>query len=125
VGNYIYRLRPKHTLQRHRESREFIARELRKPKTGARVVVTHMGPHPDAIRRGYENHVSSAAYTSDCRDLMAMGVDAWIYGHTHETRDSMIGNTRLITNAKGYGPWPPGEPTWDNKDFDPNFIIEI
>jgi len=37
----------------------------------------------------------------------------------------MIGNTRLISNAKGYGPWPPGEMTWDNPDFDPNFVIEI
>jgi hypothetical protein len=34
-------------------------------------------------------------------------------------------NTRLITNAKGYGPWPPKEPTWDNHDFDPNLVIEI
>jgi predicted phosphodiesterase len=125
VGRYVYKLRPSHTRQRHLQSREFIAAELRKPKLGPRVVVTHMGPHPDAVRGGFENDISSAAYTSDCTDLMAMGVDAWIYGHTHETRDSMVGDTRLITNAKGYGPWLPREPTWDNKDFDPNFVIEI
>ena len=125
IRNYELRLRPMHTLQKHKASRDFIARELRKPKTGPRVVVTHMGPHPDAVRRGFERDIASAAYTSDCSDLMAMGVDAWIYGHTHEHEDRMIGGTRLVTNAKGYGPWPPNETTWDNAKFDPRFVIEI
>jgi Icc-related predicted phosphoesterase len=113
VGRYVYRLRPSHTLQRHKQSREFIANELRKPKTGPRVVVTHMGPHPSAISPAFAEEITSAAYSSDASDLLAMGVDAWIYGHTHDTRE-MIGNARLITNAKGYGPWPP-------KDF----VIEL
>jgi predicted phosphodiesterase len=123
--NYERRLRPMHTMQRHQESRDFIARELRKPKTGPRIVVTHMGPHPEAARRGSERDISSAAYTSDCSDLMSMGVDLWVYGHTHETRDSVVGGTRLVTNQKGYGPWLPREPTWDNEAFDPQLIVEI
>jgi predicted phosphodiesterase len=127
VGRYVYRLRPSHTLQRHQQSREFIANELRKPKVGRRVVVTHMAPHPSAIRPAFDEEITSAAYASDASDLLALGVDAWIYGHTHDTRDEMIGigNARLVTNGKGYGPWPPGETTWDNKDFDPRFVIEI
>jgi hypothetical protein len=32
--------------------------------------------------------------------------------------------TRLVSNAKGYGPWRVGE-TWDNPNFDINFVIEI
>jgi predicted phosphodiesterase len=122
---YGRRLRPMHTLQRHQRSRDFISRELRKPRTGPRVVVTHMGPHPDAARRGSENDISSAAYTSDCSDLMSMGVDVWIYGHTHETRDGLVGGARLVSNQKGYGPWLPRERTWDNEKFDPFFTIEI
>ena len=125
IGNYQYRLRPSHTLARHQESRDFIARELRKPATGARVLVTHMGLHPTSVRRGFERDISSAAYTSDCSDLLAMGVDVAIHGHTHETYDRMVGGTRLVTNQKGYGPWPPREPTWDNPDFDPRLVIEI
>jgi predicted phosphodiesterase len=125
VQQYTRRLRPLHTLQKHKESRDFIARELRKPKTGPRVVVTHHGPHPSAVRRGFERDITSAAYTSDASDLMAMGVDAWIHGHTHETYDRLVGGTRLVTNQKGYGPWPPGETTWDNAGFDVNFVIEI
>ncbi len=128
IGHYQYRLRPSHTLARHMESRDFIARELRKEKTGPRVLVTHMGPHPSAIRRGYEQDIASAAYTSDASDLLAMGVDVAIHGHTHETYDRMVAGkrlVRLVTNQKGYGPWPPNELTWDNASFDPNFVIEI
>ena len=125
LSDYRLRLRPRHTLARHQESRDFIARELRKPKTGPRVVVTHMGPHPDAVRRGFERDISSAAYTSDCSELLSMGADVWVYGHTHETENRLIGTARVITNAKGYGPWPPMEPTWDNPQFDPRLVIEI
>jgi Icc-related predicted phosphoesterase len=125
IENYALRLRPKHTLKKHRESRDFIASELRKQKTGPRVVVTHMGPHPTAVRGGFERDIVSAAYASDCSDLMAMGVDAWIHGHTHETYHHNVAGTRLVTNAKGYGPWPPREKIWDNAKFDPHFVIDI
>jgi Icc-related predicted phosphoesterase len=125
VQKYELRLRPKDTLKRHIESRDFIERELRKP--GRRhVVVTHHGSHPDAARRGFERDISSAAYTSDLSALIAEGApELWIYGHTHESRDFTVGATRIVTNSKGYGPWLPDQKTWDNHDFDRNFIIEI
>jgi hypothetical protein len=34
-------------------------------------------------------------------------LDAWIHGHAHETYDRKVSGTRVITNAKGSGPWPP------------------
>jgi Icc-related predicted phosphoesterase len=121
--NYELRLRPAHTLKRHMESRDFIARELRKP--GRHVVVTHHGPVPEAARRGFERDISSAAYTSDLGPLIREGApELWIYGHTHESRDFTVGSTRMVSNAKGYGPWNVNE-TWDNSDFNPNFIVEI
>lgn len=52
------------------------------------------------------------------------GIHTWVYGHTHETRDFMIGETRAVTNAKGYGPTR-FDPIWQNKNFDPAFTIEI
>jgi len=30
----------------------------------------------------------------------------------------------VVSNAKGYGPRP-GQATWDNPNFNPNFVIEI
>jgi predicted phosphodiesterase len=72
--------------------------------------------------------LTSAAYASDAA---VEGADLWVYGHTHETKDFMVGNgvvgngnTRVVSNQKGYGPWAAGE-TWENPDFNPNFVIEI
>ena len=123
IANYEQRLRPAHTVKRHMESRDFIASELRKP--GRHVVVTHHGPVPEAARRGFENDIGSAAYASDLRPLIEESApELWIYGHTHESRDFVVGSTRIVSNAKGYGPWTAGE-TWDNASFNPNFVIEI
>ncbi|MBB1090461.1 metallophosphoesterase family protein [Rhodopseudomonas palustris] len=124
IDDYQRRLRPAHTLQRHWESRDFLAHGLR--GGGRNVVVTHHGAHPEAARRGYERDITSAAYTCDLEALILEGApELWIYGHTHESRDFMVGATRMISNAKGYGPWLPSDPTWDNAQFDPNFVIEI
>jgi predicted phosphodiesterase len=121
VRNYELRLRPAHTLARHMETRAFLQRELSRPKTLPRVVITHMGFHAGVVRRGFEHDPISAAYTS--RNPIE-GADLWVYGHTHESRDFRVGSTRVISNAKGYGPWRTGK-TWENPHFDPNYVIEI
>ncbi|MBR0804339.1 metallophosphoesterase [Bradyrhizobium japonicum] len=120
---YVERLRPIDTLRRHLESRAFIASATREARSSHTVVVSHHGSVREAIRAGAENDILSAAYTSDCRELL-QHVDLWVYGHTHEHRDFTVGRTRVVSNAKGYGPWRPGE-RWDNPNFDPNWVIEI
>jgi predicted phosphodiesterase len=121
TANYRRRLRPAHTLARHLETRAFLERELSKPKTGPRVVITHHSFHEEGVRRGHEFDLISAAYASRAE---IEGADLWVYGHTHESRDFMVGDTRVITNQKGYGPWNVKD-TYENPHFDPNFTIEI
>lgn len=70
-----------------------------------------------------------AAMISRVTDLL-VHVDFWIYDththtHTHESRDFTVGLTRIVSNSKGYGPWPPKQRGWDNMQFDPNYVIEI
>lgn len=121
VRNYAYRLRPEDTLARHLETRTFIERELSRPRVMPRVVVTHMGFHAEAAPTGHEQDVISAAYTS--RSPIE-GADLWIHGHIHESRDFHVGTTRVVSNAKGYGPWRANE-KWDNPNFNPAFVVEI
>lgn len=121
VKNYAYRLRPKDTLARHMETSAFLKRELKRPRTTSRVVVTHMGFHAEAVPVGHEQDVISAAYTSRAS---IEGADLWIYGHTHETRDFLAGTTRVVSNGKGYGSWHVTE-KWENPNFNPTFIVEV
>jgi Icc-related predicted phosphoesterase len=126
-SNHQQRLRPIDTLARHTESRAFVAAQLAKPSPEKRVVVTHHAPLGGARRPGYEKDIISAAYTSSLEYLIANSTaDLWIYGHVHISDDRTIGATRIVSNAKEYGPYPPmGLPTWDNPDFDPRFVVEV
>lgn len=121
---YVERLRPHDTLVRHLVSRRFIAQATREAQADRVVVVTHHGCVRQAVKRGAETDILSAAYTSDCSELLNH-VDVWIHGHTHETRDFTLAQTRIVTNAKGYGPWKPRNPRWDNPQFDPQYVIDV
>lgn len=142
TARYVERFRPKHALARHMELRAFLEAEMRKPKDGPLVVVTHHAPHPGRSSPRYrserlaDEEILTAAYRSDLTPLMwpapieggrnsLRPADLWIYGHTHESEDVTIGNTRVVSNAKGYGPWFPQHRAWDNARFDPNFVIDI
>lgn len=132
--NYARRLRPVDTLARHRVSRRFIEEQLAVPFAGARVVVTHHAPYFGGTRPGTEKHPLSAAYASDLTALFGtdtgppgqpdQGRLVWIYGHTHRSDDSLVGGTRVVSNAKGYGPGY-GAAIWDNPMFNPLLVIEV
>jgi predicted phosphodiesterase len=120
---YRHRLRPADTLARHLESRDFIARATRESRAQRTIVVTHHG-FAECAKAGTEHDVLTAAYVSDCADLLK-NVDLWVYGHTHESRDFAVGCTRIVSSAKGYGPWLPERREPENRYFDSNYVIEI
>ena len=140
TGRYVERFRPSHALARHRRSRAFLETELRTNRPGPLVIVTHHAPVPEMSDEpgGSGNDPTlDPCYRSDLTALMSPApddgrgalrpADLWVFGHTHEKFDALIGETtRVVSNAKGYGPWlPDGERTWDNPNFDERLIIEI
>ena len=84
--------------------------------TGKRVVISHHAPAqcPTSL---YKNSSLSPAFNSlDMIPLIEKyAPDLWIYGHTHECDDQTIGNTRIISNQRGY---PTGQGGFESKDFD-------
>jgi predicted phosphodiesterase len=140
TARYLERFLPRHALARHMESRAFLEGEMRKPRSGPLVIITHHVPMPG---RGYrlaphysrarlsDEEVLAAAYRTDLTELMwpapighafdtCRPADLWVFGHTHEFKDTVIGSTRVVSNAKGYGPWPPQQRAWYNPRFNPN-----
>jgi predicted phosphodiesterase len=134
---------PHHALTRHLKSRAFLKAEMRKPRgDGKLVVVTRHAPVPVPVpemshesRRLGTDHGLDAAYRSDLRSLMSpvpdddcgalWPPDLWIYGHTHESEDTVIFSTRVVSNAKGYGPWPPQPRAWENPLFYRILLFQI
>lgn len=138
INHYQQRFLPHHALTRHFKSVAFLKEEMRKPRGDDRlVVVTHHAPVRQASEapRPESDRALDPAYRSDLTRLMVPApddgrgalrpADLWVFGHTHESFDTVIGLTRTVSNAKGYGPWLPREAFWENQDFNPNLIIEI
>ncbi len=106
------------TMYRHGVSREFITNTLRQPFDGPTVVVTHHAPSWLSVHERYRTDKVSAGFASRLEDLMLDYEPVlWCHGHCHHAADYQIGNTRIVTNPRGY----PGEGT----GFDPNFIVEV
>jgi hypothetical protein len=62
----------------------------------------------------------SAAYASNLDELVAASrAKLWIHGHTHRPTNYWIGDTRVISNPRGYPvrAIAPG--------FDPGFVLEL
>lgn len=84
------------------------------------VVVTHHGPSFNSCSPKYKHSALNCAFYSNLDDLVAYS-DAvvWIHGHTHDSHDYSIGNTRIICNPLGYNL---GE---ENENYNPALVVEV
>jgi len=84
-----------------------------------RVVISHFCPHPLAIHPTYrDSGLINDYFTADMNNYMGWP-GLWLFGHSHESSDVMVGETRVVNNPHGYNS------IYDNADFDPHMIIEI
>jgi hypothetical protein len=123
--NYSMRFTPEDARNRNRGAVEFLRRRQAEAPGERRVVVTH---HRLSLARPPDDgQLLQAAYASSLDALIVeIGAEVLISGHVHDSEDRHVGRTRLVSNPKGYGPFP-GEPAglWENRAFDPLFTIEI
>ncbi len=114
------KVRPYQLAARHAHSKHFLQTQLAQPFDGRTVVVTHHAPSSLSIHERYKQSPShlNACYASHLEMLMG-GVDLWVHGHTHDSFDYMIGQTRVVCNPRGY------HPIELNPDFNPALVIEV
>jgi predicted phosphodiesterase len=118
-------LTPRETALRHAESRAYIKGELQRPFNGTTIVVTHHLPAMNSVATRYKIDALTPAFTSDCTELLELGADLWVHGHTHDSCDYIYGGTRVICNPRGY-PNPGGSTLqFENSFFDPLKIVEL
>lgn len=102
VSPQYRRLRPTDTVLQHVVSRQWLDRTLA-GATGKRVVITHHAPSTRSLPDHRKNNLVSAAYASHCDDFVEASQAAlWVHGHTHYAVDYLIGNTRVLSNPRGY-----------------------
>lgn len=84
-----------------------------------RVVITHHAPSRRSVPDRFQNDSISAGYASNLDELVVnSGAKLWIHGHIHDPVDYLLGDTRVISNPRGY----PGEVS---VNFNDKLVIEI
>ena len=114
------RLQPSDTISRHFESIKKLGEFLEAGNTARSIVVTHHAPSIQSIEDRYRRDHLSAAFASNLDKLILEHQPRlWIHGHTHESYDYRIRETRIICNPRGY------VSIEENKGFNPNYTVEI
>jgi len=111
------RFLPRDAFRMHMESRRFIETAL-KADTTPTVVVTHHLPHRGSIPARFPDDLLNVAYASDLTRVIEEGHPAlWVHGHTHDSCDYVVGNTRIMCNPRGYDD--------ENHAFDPGLVARV
>lgn len=96
---------PEDALKRHVDDRVYIERVLAEPFDGPTVVVTHHAPHPGSVAPHFAKDPLTPCFVSDLSDVIEVRRPAlWLHGHTHNSFDYRVSETRIVCNPKGYGP---------------------
>lgn len=115
-------LKPERTIAEHKFTVAYLEKQLAIPFDGKTVVVTHHGPSPKSVSPKFVGDKLNHMYVSELDWLIEQyQPDVWMHGHVHSSHDYKIGNTRVVTNPRGYVHGHDIE----NKQFNPGFIVEL
>jgi len=113
------RFTPDDALLLHAKDLTFITRKLEEPFDGKTIVVTHHGPHMICQHQSFNLSPMSTGFHSDLSQVFNdYSIDVWIYGHTHSNLDTVVSDTRIVSNQTGY-------PSENITSFMPGFCLDI
>ena len=82
---------------------DFIKKSVAESTANHIVVVTHHLPTLQVVAAQHQGSDLNSAFATELGDFIAdTRIDAWIYGHSHANIDTVIGNTKIISNQMGY-----------------------
>ena len=122
---YKRRLQPVDTMAIHRQHLDFIKMRVAYWKDSGKkiVVVTHHAPSAQSVAPQFISSPLNCNFHSNLDEyIMDQPISLWVHGHMHNRSDYMIGNCRVVCNARGYHS-KGGRSEWT--DFDPNFAIDL
>lgn len=100
-----HRLRASDTVKMHTDFLNKVQTFLKTKSQNIKIVVSH---HAPVIKQNSKynktpNKLQAAFNSTNVTNLIhECGPDVWIYGHTHEQDDQIVGKTRIVSNPFGY-----------------------
>ena len=94
---------PELSVLEHEKTLVHMKEFFKKYKDMKKVVVSHHLPSTHCTSIQFLGSALNPAFCSYLDDLIIEHApDVWMYGHTHDSGDFMIGNTRMLCNPRGY-----------------------
>jgi hypothetical protein len=115
------KLRPEHTVTRHRQTLNYFRNVLANLKDRKVVVVGHHAPSYRSIAEQYrDDHVMNGAYHSNLDEFILdhPQIAVWTCGHTHHRHSYYIGDTLITCNPRGYAGHDPAADTFELRYLD-------
>jgi len=111
---------PEDSIILHNQSIKWLKSELNRNFKGKTVIITHHLPSYLSVHKKYKKSPITPCFYSDLDYIIKKFTpDLWIHGHTHDSFDYVLDNTRIVCNPRGYLNFE------ENKKFNPSLIIEI
>ena len=117
-----HKLTPEKTAEIHAKSKQYIFKIAELNKDKPIVVITHHAPSFASVNEKYAGETTiNGGYASELSDLILdhPQIKYWFHGHMHDPVDYMIGETRVMSNPKGYTGLE------NTSKFNPNFVVEV
>lgn len=116
-----YKLTPEYTVSVHKKTLEYFHHVLRENSQVPTVVITHHAPSYLSIHPRYKGNAMNGAYVSDLSEFILdhENIRYWVHGHNHDKFDYTIGDTRVLSNPRGYIGYE------DTSQFNPDFSFKI
>lgn len=119
------KLRPAHTVLRHRDTLSYFKTVIDDRKDSKIVVVSHMAPSYQSIHENYRNDkIMNGAYYTELSEFILdrPQIKIWIHGHVHTDFDYQVGDCRVVCNPRGYVGFE--RDTQENDPYQP-LLIEV
>ncbi len=113
------RLRPADTVAMHRRSVAWLKDAVEQGRTEGAVIMTHHAPSARSLPEAFAASPLSPCYASALDALVeASRARLWIHGHTHHPVDYVVGQTRVVSNPRGYVDEPVS-------GFEPALVLDL
>ena len=87
----------------HRFCLDFIKKSVAESTADKIVVVTHHLPTRLVVAPEHKGSRINSAFSTELGEFIADSrINTWIYGHSHTNIDTVIGNTKIVSNQIGY-----------------------
>ena len=121
--NIYHKLTPEVTREEHMKTKQFISSAVAAAGDKKIVVVTHHSPSTQSIKPRYQgDYHMNGGFSSAMEDFIIdrPQIRVWTHGHTHDTFDYMVGQTRILCNPRGYAGYEERA-----REFDPTVGFDI